>query len=239
MEEFKHNTDAADPFAWQPQTPARARASALLAACAVLAAQDKQLSAPETPSPRPAACPLKHQQRRQQEQMDAVMDYQQQQQSPCPTPARHSANAVPPPAQAQDTPVLDACNEQSSQAQIMDIGATNEAAAIKVELELSAELATPPGSPAATAGGASADAFMTPARQMLRGSSVEFPALDAGVSPAATPVLCTPSLTPAVKWRLPLWKKLHPLCLNLQRPDEQVRHLSQHSQKNPRKLDVV
>lgn len=226
VEEFKHNTDASDPFAWQPQTPARARASALLAACAVLAAQDKQLSAPEALSPRPTGqqppelCPVKQQrqQQRQQEQMDAVRQYQLQQ-SPAKKADNASMVAVPAPMQAGgDRPSVAACDERPSQAQGMDARAPDQASAMEVDLELSAEEpATPPGSPSCERAKPPADAFTTPARQMLRGSSVEFPALEQGASPAPTPVLCTP----AGKWR-PLWKKLHPLCLDFQGPSEQV-----------------
>lgn len=36
VEEMKHNIEGIEAFAWRPQTPARARASALSGACALL-----------------------------------------------------------------------------------------------------------------------------------------------------------------------------------------------------------
>jgi hypothetical protein len=36
VEEMKHNIEGIEAFAWQPQTPARARASSLSGACALL-----------------------------------------------------------------------------------------------------------------------------------------------------------------------------------------------------------
>ena len=36
VEEMKHNVEGIEAFAWQPHTPARARASSLSGACALL-----------------------------------------------------------------------------------------------------------------------------------------------------------------------------------------------------------
>ncbi|BDA50358.1 hypothetical protein COCOBI_16-0340 [Coccomyxa sp. Obi] len=213
VEEFKHNTDATDPFAWQPQTPSRARASALLAACAILALQD--LPAPVADTPRaadqdpPVACPKQQQEAELQRQEQAVRDYVQQP-SPCAEPDYQAAEAL---CQLPDQAQPDQAQPDEAQERAPD----QAAAAMDVELELSGEPATPLGSPQPAAAGR--EVFFTPVQQVMRCGSVEFPALDA--SAAATPALCTPTLTPAVKWRAPLWKKLHPLSLDFQSQAEQ------------------
>lgn len=207
VEEFKHNTDATDPFAWQPQTPSRARASALLAACAALAGQDMPAPVVGTPCAAdqdgPIARPKQQQEAEQQRQEQAVRDYVQQP-SPCAEPGCRASEAPCQPPGVGGGP------EQPDQAQ--ERAPDQAAAAMDVELELSGEPATPLGSPRPAAAGC--DAFFTPAQQVMRCGSVEFPALDA--SAAATPAMCTPTLTPSVKWRAPLWKKLHPLSLDFQ-----------------------
>lgn len=201
VEEFKHNTDATDPFAWQPQTPSRARASALVAACAALARQDMPAAVAGTPRAYDADVPVACPKQRQQEQ--AVRDYVQQP-SPCAEPGCRAAMAAPCQLPAEGV-------EQPNQPE--ERAPDQAAAAMDVELELSGEPATPLGSPRpARPAAAGRDAFSTPAQQVMRCGSVEFPALDA--SAAATPALCTPTLTPAVKWRAPLWKKLHLLSLD-------------------------
>lgn len=232
VEEFKHNVDAMDPFAWQPQMPTRARASALLAACAVMAAQDclpvcqaAQAHVAQPDGKLQAGRPSQEQpeqlQQQQEEEVAAAGIEAMDASAPpaaeeallraeLPVGEPYSQAMAVEPAQASDALTSQPAAEGKAQ---------DQASAMEVEIELSGELATPPGSPAVER---RLEEFMTPAGQMLRGGSIEFPALAEGGSPAATPVLCTPALTPVAKWRLPLWKKLQPLSLELPSPVDEV-----------------
>ena len=114
-----------DPFAWQPQTPSRARASALLAACAALARQDMPATAAGTPRAAdqdpPAACPKQQQEAELQRQEQVVRDYMQQA-SPC---------AEPPGCRASSDAPCQLPTDKTGQDGVSD----DAAVAMEVELE--------------------------------------------------------------------------------------------------------
>lgn len=215
VEEFKHNADAMDAFAWQPLTPSRQRTSAVLQACNMLSRQDSlALSLPSTP-----ASALRS--RSTSVKLESLLQ-----------DTRRSASAAEPVIVKEEQlggsascpllsqPSLSTAGQPGSTLCLNLSAAGRTAEAADLAISDTCGFTTPPSSPGQQP---STDAFITPKPCE---TPLEFPTL-APVS-VSTPVLATPAVTPppspapqlnatgcsaSQQATLPLWRKLRPLYL--------------------------